>query len=362
MKVLHVINSLSIGGAEKLIVDIVPEQVRKGNVVDVALLSDVNTSFKVQLANTNSCRIFDLSSGSVYNPMLIFKLIPVLKDYDLIHVHLFPAQYLVVLAKIFGSSRGQLIFTEHNTFNTRMKYWILRMFDKIIYKYYSSIICITEEVKDALKKKYSLPDRKLRVINNGINLEMAKLSSPYHRNDFGFKTSDILIVMVAAFREQKDHLCLINSLSLLPDQYKLILIGEGYTMKQIKGSVEYLDLQSRVSFWGVRTDVYKILKMCDIGVLSSRWEGFGIAAVEYMACGLPAVVSDVAGLSDIVGDNGVKFESGNHISLASSIKSLWEHKTRYAMLTELGRERSELFSLSTMVNTIDNSYRQLCKL
>lgn len=357
MRILHIIGSLGSGGAEKLIVDIVPEQARKGNIVDVALLNGCNTPFKIKLANSNCCKIFDLSKGQIYNPILIFKLIPLMKGYDLIHAHLFPAQYLVVFAKIFGRCQCSLVFTEHSTFNTRMKYWLLRIFDQFIYRYYSSIICITEEVKQVLKIKYKLPERKLNIINNGIDLEMAESSSAHHRVDFGFNQADILIIMVAAFRESKDHNSLINALALLPDKYKLILIGQGNTISQIKDLIARLKLQSRVSFLGVRTDIYKILKMCDIGVLSSKWEGFGIASIEYMACGLPTIVSEVPGLSNVVGDAALKFEVGDSERLAKLIKLISENKYEYDQLIRRGNEQAQRYSLVSMVEKQIDLYK-----
>lgn len=349
MKILHVIGNLAIGGAEKLVVDTVPLQTSLGLTVDVALLDGRETPFKKQLEDSNCCRILDLSYGSPYNLKLIFKLVPLLKEYDIVHVHLFPAQYITVLAKIISRSKTSLLFTEHNTSNTRLRFWIFRVLDQFIYRFYSLIVCISEEVKDALKEKVDLPDTKLRVINNGINLQAIDLCLPHLREYFGFKIDDFLVVMVAAFRNQKDHLCLIKAISILPVKYKLIFIGDGENIVQNKATVESMGLTNRISFWGVRTDVYNILKMCDIGVLSSKWEGFGLAAIEYMACGLPAVVSDVPGLANVVGEAASKFEAGNSCQLAEILTEISNNKQICSLYINRGKKRAENFSLERMV-------------
>ena len=82
MRVLQVITSLQTGGAEKLITEIVPMLRKKGHDVDVALFDGRDTQFKKELA-TCGCKIYSLSAGgSVYNPLLIFKLRKIVKAYD----------------------------------------------------------------------------------------------------------------------------------------------------------------------------------------------------------------------------------------------------------------------------------------
>lgn len=114
MKILQVINSLTTGGAEKLIIDSVPLYQNQGLTVDVLLLNNAETQFKSKLKETSNGRIEGLSIGSVYNPFLIFKIIPYLKKYDIIHLHLFPTLYWVVLAKWISFSNVKLVYTEHN--------------------------------------------------------------------------------------------------------------------------------------------------------------------------------------------------------------------------------------------------------
>src|SRR5690554_5836630 len=104
MKILQIINSLSTGGAEKLIIDSVPLYQKQGLTVDVLLLNNTETQFKSHLKETSKGKIDGLTIGSIYNPFLIFKIIPYLKKYDIIHLHLFPTLYWVVLAKLISFS------------------------------------------------------------------------------------------------------------------------------------------------------------------------------------------------------------------------------------------------------------------
>jgi len=178
------------------------------------------------------------------------------------------------------------------------------------------------------------------------------------RRIFGYNASDKLVVMVAAFREEKDQDTLINALSELDENYKLLLIGDGVRRDELQALVERLDLRSRVSFLGLRTDVIQIIKMCDVAVLSSHWEGFGLAAVEAMACGVPLIASNVKGLAQVVGDGGLLFEKGNIKDLVGKIKSL-EDKSLYSKVSISGVRKATNFDISRMVNRSIEVYRSV---
>jgi hypothetical protein len=103
MRIVHIINSLESGGAEKLVLDTLPFTI-KGELVDLLVLNGVDYPFMKALKASACCSIFSLRFRSRYNPIHIFK-ITLLKNYDVAHVHLFPAQYWVVLAKLVSGSK-----------------------------------------------------------------------------------------------------------------------------------------------------------------------------------------------------------------------------------------------------------------
>lgn len=357
MKILQLINGLGAGGAEKLIVETVPELVKLGNHVDVLLLNSNKTPFYEKLQATNSCRIFALGK-SFYNPFYIFKIIPFLKNYDVVHVHLFPALYFAVFAKVFSLSKVKFVFTEHNTNNRRLENSKYQFIERWIYKNYDQIISITNQVKEVLKEKLMIEDKKIITIENGINLSDIYEAPLRNRVSLGFSNEDKLIVMVAAFREQKDQDTVIKSIKKLPEKYKLILVGDGVRRTQLESLVDTLNLKNRVFFMGFRSDVYSIIKMCDIAVLSSHWEGFGLAAAESMACGIPTIASNVPGLADVVDSGGLLFEKGNVEDLKEKILSL-ENADRNKNLVLAGSERAQKYDIKNMVNSLNEIYLKL---
>lgn len=357
MKILHIINSLHTGGAEKLVVETLPLFEEKGISIDLALLNAQKTPFYEKLMQNFKGKVYGFSSGSVYNPLHIFKMIPLLKKYDVIHAHLFPVQYFLVLAKILSFSKTKLIFTEHSTSNRRLQNPNYQWIERFIYKHYSKIICITEEVKEVLKNKLQLPENQLQVIHNGINLSEIKECKVYNKTDFGFSLEDKLLVMVAGFRTEKDQDTLIKCVKILPSNYKLILVGDGERRPILENIIKEENLQDRITLLGIRNDVISIIKMCDVAVLSSHWEGFGLAAAEAMACGVPTIASDVEGLNKVVENGGLLFEKGNIQDLKDKILSL-EDEAFYQLISEKGMQKAQQYDIEEMVENLLCIYKE----
>ncbi len=99
---------------------------------------------------------------------------------------------------------------------------------------------------------------------------------------------------------------------------ELLLVGDGVKRPDLERLAAELKIVERVRFLGNRSDVPDILAAADIYIQPSRWDGFGIAALEAMAAGLPVVVSNVPGLRDVVGDAGLLFEAGSVSELTRS--------------------------------------------
>ncbi|MCW2119417.1 glycosyltransferase [Flavobacterium sp. 7A] len=358
MKILQVINSLAMGGAEKLLLESIPKYKENGLEVDLLLLNGISYPFLEELKNLNCCNIYILGKLSVYNPLLIFKIIPYLKKYNLIHVHLFPAQYWVVLAKIFSFSRTKLIFTEHSTSNKRMQNLLFKPIEKFIYFFYIKIICITDDVKKILISHTGNKESKFIVIYNGVNIDKFKSAKvlPLSEIHNSLKEEDLLIIQVAGFREEKDQKTVIRSMSYLEKNVKLLLVGDGIMKKDCELLVQENMLEERVLFLGARSDVANLLKSVDISVVSSHWEGFGLVAVEGMASGIPVVASNVRGLSKVVDGAGVLFSKGDHRQLTKCINSLLENKENYNEIVEKGFERAKKYDINIMVEKTISLY------
>ncbi len=361
MKVLHIINSLETGGAEKLITELLP-RLRENKIdIDLLLLTGKQTPLLKVFESQFKGRIFDLGRSSVYNPAHIFKILRYFAEYDIIHVHLFPALYWTSAAKSLSTSECKLIYTEHSTHNKRRDKPMMKVADKMFYKNFDEIITITDEVKENLQIHFGNTNLKYKTIHNGVNTNKIYSAKAFPKTDF-FKERDCkIIIQVSSFREAKDQMTVIRAMSLLPDNIKLLLVGEGPTMDQCKKLASDLNVEHRVKFLGNRMDVPELLKTSDIVVLSSNYEGMSLSSIEGMASGRPFVASKVPGLTDIVEGAGILYEHKNEVALATTLKALLEDEKFYGQTVNQCLERASQFDISTMVKEHIELYHKLLR-
>lgn len=361
MRILHVINNLNTGGAEKLLLDTIPLFNAKGLETDLLVLDGTEYPYLSELKRKNCSKIYSLDSKFIYNPINIIKIIPILKEYDVIHVHLFPAQYWVVLAKVVSISKCKLVFTEHNTTNRRMQNTLFKYFERFIYKGYDKIICISEEISQILVNYSQVNKEKFTIVKNGINLETFTNANKIEWKDLSPKLqdSDQIIIQVAGFRPQKDQETTIKSLLLLPSNVKLVLAGDGEKRKELENLAKTLKLEDRVVFLGVRLDVPDLLKSSDISVISSHWEGMPLSVIEGMAVNIPVVASNVPGVNQLVENVGVLFEKGNVNQLAEIINNLLNDRSYYNQVSKSCYEHSKQFDINKMINSTIAIYERL---
>ena len=283
MKILHVLNSLYPAGAENLVTNLANRQVKTH---DVSLFTFYSEHDIFDEILDKKIKFYPHKKISFFSYKKISHLKSIINKHDVIHVHLFPPFYIVSFLTFFFKNK-KFVYTEHNTNNRRRKK-MFRLLEKKVYKNYNHVICISKATNDSLKKWVG--DKiKTTVINNFIDIQSIKQIKAKKREEIGLSDESRLIVMVGRFVDQKDQDTVAKAIQRLPINYELILIGIGEREEKLKNLVKSLKIQKRVHFMGVRKDVVSILKACDYGVLSSRWEGFGIVALEYMASDLIAI-------------------------------------------------------------------------
>ena len=356
MKILHVITSLYTGGAERLMVDLLPTLRNDEDFqVDLLLINGVETPFKKALKQAG-IKVCALSmTNDVYNLRNIFRFRRFLahNDYDIIHTHNTACQLFVPIAKSLTRNKAKLVTTEHNTTNHRRTKWWLKPLDKWMYRKYAAIVCISDLTRHNLEQ-YLGTDWPMHTIYNGVDTK--RFARPV--KDISGQ-QDFVVTMVAAFRPQKDQDTLIRAFMHLESNYRLQLVGGGQRGEELKALCRELGLEDRVQFLGVRMDVPDIMEQSDVIVLSSHWEGFGLAAVEGMASGRPMVATDGDGLRDIVGGAGVLFQPGDDQELASAIKRLCETPDYYRQVALACQERAQHYDISVMADGYSNLYRTL---
>lgn len=350
MKVLHIMPMLGVGGASRLLSEITPMMNQQ---VETAFLINkvVDDSF-LQKFKDGGVVIYSTGCTNFFNPKIICKIAQIVKDYDLIHVHLFPSLYFVALANLFVGK--PLVYTEHNTYNKRRSKSFLRPVEKWVYGRYRKIISISELTDKNLREWLgkSSDDNRFVVVNNGVNLSEFKECK--HERIYPHT-----LIMVARFAPAKDQETIIRAMTLLDDDVHLILVGDGENKANCEALAKELGVASRVHFTGTQSDVPRWIGKADIGIQSSIWEGFGLTAVEMMAGGLPVIASDVDGLRQVVEGAGILFPQGDYKCLAEKVKQLLSDKEYCEQIKTKCMERCEEYDINKMVNAYLNVYKDI---
>lgn len=356
MRILHVITSLRTGGAEKLMVDLLPRLKQRGHEVDLLLFDGTDTPFR-RAAEEAGIKVMDMGKGgSVYSPVKLFKLLPYLKKYDVIHTHntacqLFAAVGSLVLPAV-------LCTTEHGGSNRRRAWkWYARI-DRWMYNRYQKVICISDKAEENLRQFIGKSKADILTINNGVDVEKyasASASPVLERTAPGSRK----IIMVAGFRWEKDQDTLIKALPLLPKDFHLFLVGDGVRKQECETLAEQQGVAGRVHFMGLRSDIPELLHAADYVVMSSHWEGLSLSSVEGMSVGKPFLASDVDGLHDVVKDAGILFPHGDSAALAKWLQDLDLSKELYQEIANKCYGRAEQFDISAMVKGYSSVYESL---
>lgn len=355
MRILYIITSLYTGGAERLMVDIIPRLKMRGLDVELLVFDGTITPFYEELSK-EIVTIHSFGKGRIYNPFFIVKMIPFLKRYDIIHTHNTAPQLFTAIANLF--TRKKLVYTEHSTDNNRRSLWWFKTFDKWCYRQYHKIICISSKAEDNLRQYLGRGDSRIITINNGVDINRISTSTISSELQDA-KGDDFIVTMVAGFRKEKDQDTLIRAIDTLPKGIKLWLIGDGARRLDLERICNELDLNERVKFWGMRTDVPSILKASDVVVMSSHYEGFGLASVEGMAAGKPMIASGVDGLKQVVEGYGIIFPHQNDKILAKEIERLYNDSEYYNEIAESCLQRAKDFDIKKMVDGYIDVYHSL---
>ena len=381
MKLLHVITSLQTGGAEMLVVNLMPRFKALGHEVGVVVFNGEHTALMEQLEREcPECKIYRLGT-SYYNPWYIVRLIRIMRKYDVVHTHNSSPQLFAAIANIV--CRKKLITTEHNTNNRKRGNAILSMIDKWMYPRYDNVICISDQAEENLREylgdkcsvmsvecldgkktqnskpktqnsKFSIKRRgNICTIYNGVDVEAIHLAQPIEE----LKTDKFVVVMVAGFRPQKDQDTLVKAMALLPkEQYELWLVGDGVRKESVERLVLSLGLQDNVKFLGLRTDVANILKTADVVVMSTHYEGLSLSNIEGMAAGKPFVASDVDGIREVTRGYGILFPHEDAEALAAIIQRLHDDADYYQQVAAKCYERAKQFDITEMVARYNSVY------
>ena len=286
------------------------------------------------------------------------------RRFDIMQTHFRDSNYIGILAaKIAGtvavisSRRGEPYW------RNRLELSLLRLFDRGVHTFVAN----SQSSADFFCAHEGIPAAKMRTIYNGIDLAdfvFTEEKRAATRAELGIGPGTWLVGIVANLRPVKGIDVFLRAAALVKKelrQVRFVVAGDGDAKQDLLRIADSLCLGSDVLFLGSRQDVPRLLASFDIGVLSSNYESFSNAIVEYEAAALPVVCTDVGGAREAVVDRktGYLVPAGNAQALADRIVGLIRSKALREMGLQGLRRARELFSINATARSYERLYLQV---
>jgi glycosyltransferase involved in cell wall biosynthesis len=363
MRIVYVLTSLGVGGAEKQVIALAERMKSRGHkVLLLVLLARQAEQWPTSLDVIHldfSKSLVSLCSGfnRLYRSLCGF-------HPDLIHSHTFPANMAARLYRIF-SRRAPVISTIHNVYEGG--WWRMKA-----YRFSDGLSRAMTAVSHAAGERYvrlkAVPAGKIRVVTNGVDtVEFAPDNARRKRirEQMGF--SDEFIWMAAGrLVPAKDYPNLLRAFARARVKFpatQLIIAGEitGSAAQSVQNLATELGLHECVRWLGLRRDMTALLDAADGFVLASAWEGMPLVVGEAMAMEKPVVATDVGGVRELVGECASVVSAKDSEALAEAMLSTMQTKleTRVSLGERARRRIQDQFSIDKKADEWEVLYQTI---
>jgi glycosyltransferase involved in cell wall biosynthesis len=363
LKVLHLLVSLPVGGAEDLVAAIVRGLDPERFDVEVACLGLPGPVGEELLAAGYPVRHLglDVKHTSMWRSVAgVRRLLKQLQP-DILHTHLYhPNLYGRLAALGLGIP---VVAAVHNSY-TRVKFH-RRLWNFLLGWASERILVGSTQVRDDVRHYDLVPASRLLVLPYGIRL--AELDATVSRAEArgALQVSGFVMGAVGRLEEQKGHLYLLEALAQVQAEIPeatLVLVGDGRLRQDLERQARGLGLGERMRFLGTRRDLPLIFRTLDLFIQPSLWEGLPLALLQAMGAGLPVLATRVSGVREVIEDgvNGRMVEPADPQALARVLLELYRQpELRTHLATAAHETIRENYSLEAMLTRLENLYLEL---
>lgn len=350
MKIIHVITTIDLGGAEKQLVQLADQQQVFGHDIEIIFLKG-DGKLESEFTSKNI-----VVNKKVKNRNIIFQLIWLFsylnrKD-NVVHAHLSRSEIFTSLVKV----RFKLVISKHNSeqiFPSGSKL-VSKILAKFVFFRANKIITISKAVKRYLIDEGEIYDnKKVTVIYYGIKSKMSKNKITSNKKNKIFGT-------ICRFEQQKDVHTILKAWQKYQVFYpndKLHIVGTGSLASSLKKFTLEVKLRN-VSWYQPTKNIKKIYQELSVFILSTNYEGFGLVLLEAMAFNIPILASNNSSIPEVLG----KHHPG--LFITGDFKGLLQKMVRtrdasyHKSLIESNKNRYPLFSIEESTKQILNVYEQ----
>jgi len=285
---------------------------------------------------------------------------------DLVHAHMYRAALPgTIAARLAGVPVVVSQVHNVNSWDTARQRWQ----DRLLCHWRNAVVAVSECVRQDVLDTLHLPEEKVRVIYNGVDLATFSNRSVRDRvrAELGFSPQDIVVIYHGRLVPQKNPEFLVriarDVTAPTGQTVKVLVVGDGSSRAAVEEAARSAGVTDRMSFLGRRDDVPDLLQAADLAVLPSFKEGFSNALVESLAAGLPTVATRVGGNAEAIetGQSGLIVPPHDDPAALAALQSLVNAPEERLRMAQAARQRAERFSLDRMVADVENLYLELAE-
>lgn len=354
ISILQMIDTLQIGGAEKVAVNIangLPKERYQVFLCVTRLDGPLSEAMKPDVT------LFYLNRRFLFDLMAFIRFIRFIREQHILimHAHSY-SLFFAVVAKMFHP-KSKIVWHDHYGVHaiSKRSVFLHRMFAKHV----DGVISVNRQLADWAVNSLGLSRQQVWYIPNFVVNEEIQVINNLP-GQAGYR-----IVCIANLRPQKDHRTLIQAMKLVVQQEPrahLILIGADPFKEyanEIWQEIKDTGLANHITWMGERQDVQSVLRGCDIGVLSSVSEGFPLSLLEYGTIGLPVVSTLVGECIEILdqGNAGLLISPHDPVALADSLLSLLHDPSlRERLARNFSEHIRSKYSMGRMLAEVEKMY------
>jgi len=347
-KVLHIAKMTGVAGTEKHLLTLLPGLKGRGLDVRLIILADAAFPMDAYAAQMSGLGVpaEQMPIGGHVDAGLFGRLRRRIGEMapDAVHTHLIHADlHGVIAARRAGVAR--IFTTLHNDDPFRGR-WAIRMLQGYLWKRITRAIAISEAIRRHAIEVQGAPPEKVVLIYHGIELAAAALvpGRPTMRFSLGLPADAVVFGSVCRLTEQKgiaEGLQAFAEVVRRVPGARYVIAGDGPLRAALEARAKAAGLGDSVRFLGWRDDAAEVMTAFDVFLMPSRWEGFGLAAIEAMAAGLPVIATRVTALPEIVADGvtGRLVGAGDVATLVRAMLEACENPGLARQMGMRGRER-----------------------
>jgi glycosyltransferase involved in cell wall biosynthesis len=361
INILQLVNGFAIGGGEIKLLELIEKLDKEKYKIVVC---SVGQGGPLQSEFERVCpRVVVFEKRHRFDIGLIFKLVKLMRQerIDIVQTTLLYADILgAVAAKIAGVPFVVSWDVVTQPFKTLHK-----MAYSVAKRNMNLVVTVSDAINRKTVAERNMPVDRVKTIHYGVDLDKFNtngVDTAVKRRELGLSEDELLVGVVARLNEQKGHKYLVAAAPEIVKQFphvRFVFVGDGPLRADIEKQIDDLGISRHFTFLGFRDDVHEILKVFDIFVLPSLYEGLPNVVLEAMAAGKPIIATAVDGTPEAVadGETGLLVPSREPEPLKSAIiKLVSDEKTRLVMARNARKRAESHFSLEKQVRAFENLY------